>query len=289
MSKRVLSPGDIVSLKLLLPDEYLPIITVRGAVNKPQSLEFTDGMKLAEALSQAGGYDSRAFPYGIVLIRKAAADMQQKQVDRLIAQLEAATTASAVLPTSASDTTLSSAAAVIANLQIEASMQKAKLGQLRQLYKEGFGRISLDMPATLESLATSSANIVLERDDIIFVPTTPTYVLVSGEIADQNIVAYWPGMKVKDVIAQSGWLTRESDLSNAYIIRASGKLESVNQRGFLWFRPNILNYTLNPGDAVFIPAKSSKVSLAWAYAKDSFSLLGTILTGALTTKTLLGL
>ncbi|MEW6550030.1 MAG: SLBB domain-containing protein, partial [Spirochaetota bacterium] len=287
-AKVTLSPGDVVSLKKLLPDEYLPVVTVRGAVHAPQSVEFKDGMRLADALSSAGGYDPRAYPFGIVLIRKTAADMQQKQVDRLIAQLEAVTVASAALPTS-SDTALSSSAAVIANLQIDAAMQRAKLGQLKQLYKEGFGRISLDIPETLEALASSSANVLLERDDLIFVPSTPTYVLVSGEIADQNIVAYQPGMKVRDAITQSGWLTRESDLPNAYILRASGRLESTNKKGFLWFRPNILNYSLNPGDTVYIPAKATKVSVGWAYAKDSFSLLGTILTGALTTKTLLGL
>ena len=286
--KVTLSPGDSISIKKLLPDEHLPVITVRGAVVKPQSLEFTDGMRLAEALTAAGGFDSRAYPYGLVLIRKSAAEMQQKQVDRLIAQLEAASAAGAALPTS-SDSTLSSAAAIVANLQIDLAMQRAKLGGLKQLYKEGFGRISIDMPASVEELSKSPSNVVLERNDLIYVPTTPTYVLVSGEVSDQSVVAYRDGMTVKQAIIESGWLSSEADISKAYIIRASGRLDSTEGKGFLFFRPNILNYKLTPGDTVVVPSKSVKVSVAWSYVKDGLTVISTILTGALTAKTLLGI
>ena len=286
--KVTLTPGDSISIKKLLPDEHLAVITVRGAVVKPQSLEFKDGMRLADALSAAGGFDLRAYPNGLVLIRKSAAEMQQKQVDRLIAQLEAASAAGAALPSS-TDSTLSSAAAIIANLQIDLAVQRAKLGGLKQLYNEGFGRISLDVPASIEKLEASSSNVVLERDDLIFVPSTPTYVLVSGEVSDQSVVAYRDGMTVKQAIAESGWLSGEADLPSAYIIRASGRLDSTDGKGFLFFKPNILNYTLHPGDTVVVPSKSIKVSVGWSYAKDSFTIIGTILTGALTAKTLLGL
>ena len=286
--KVLLTPGDSISIKRLLPDEHLPVIIVRGAVKTPQSLEFTDGMRLSEALTAAGGFDPRAYPYGLILIRKAAAEAQQKQVDRLIAQLEAASAAGAALPSS-TDSSLSSAAAVIANLQIDLAVQRSKLGGLKQLYKEGFGRISLEVPDSIEALAASSSNVVLERDDMIFVPTRPTYVLVSGEVADQNVVAYRDGMTVKQAIAESGWLSKEADLPNAYIIRASGRLDSTEGKGFLFFRPNILNYPLNPGDTVVVPTKSVKVSIGWSYIKDSLTVVTSILTGALTAKTLLGL
>jgi hypothetical protein len=38
-----------------------------------------------------------------------------------------------------------------------------------------------------------------------------------------------------------------------------------------------------------VPMKSAKVSVAWAYVRDSFVLVSSILTSALTAKTLLGL
>jgi len=177
----------------------------------------------------------------------------------------------------------------MANLQIDMAMQKAKLGSLKQLYKEGFGRISLDIPETLEALAASSANVVLERDDLIFVPTTPTYVLVSGEVSDQTVIAFRDGITVKQAISESGWISRDADLARIYIVRASGKLDSVEGKGFLFFKPNILKYSLNPGDMVVVPAKTLKISMGWSYVKDSFSIIGTLLTSALTTKTLLGL
>jgi protein involved in polysaccharide export with SLBB domain len=288
-SKVILNAGDSVAIEELLPEENLPVVTVRGAVKNPQTLAYSEGMKLMDALKSAGGYETRAYPYGLVLIRKTAAETQQKQVDRLIAQLEAASAAGAALPAS-TDSSLSSAAAVVANLQIDLAVQRAKLGSLRQLYKEGFGRISLEIPETLEALAGSSSNIMLERDDLIFVPTTPSYVMVSGQVADQNVVVYREGMTVRQALAESGWISAEADMAKAYIVRASGRLDSTEgKRGFLWFRPTILKYSLQPGDTVVVPSKAVKVSVAWSYIKDGLSVVSTILTSALTAVTLLGL
>ena len=287
-AKIVLKPGDAVSLKRLLPDENLAIVTVRGAVKNPESIEFSGGMRLADALTLAGGYDERAYPKGIILIRKTAAESQKKQVDRLIAQLEAATVAGAAMPRS-TDTTLSSAAAVVANMQIDLAMQQAKLGGLKQMYKDGFGRISIEIPESIEDLKSSSSNIVLERDDLIFVPTTPTYILVSGEVFDQSIVAFIDGITVRQALAESGWLSSNADTRRIYIVRASGKLDSTEGKGFLFFKPNILNYSLNPGDTVIVPSKLAKISVGWGFTKDIIDSLYKIVYSVASTATLLGL
>ncbi len=174
-------------------------------------------------------------------------------------------------------------------MHVDLAIQKAKLGNLKQLYKEGFGRIALDIPDSVEALAGSSSDIRLERDDLVYVPKMPTYVLVSGEVSSQNVVLYKEGLTVRQAIAESGWILDEADLAHAYIIRVSGKLDSTEGKGFLFFRPNILNYRLEPGDTVYVPTKSSKLSMTWAYLSDGFEIVGTILTTALTAKTLLGL
>ena len=289
-TKILLSPGDAITIKALLPDEHLPAIVVRGEVVHPQTLAFTEGMRLSDALAAVGGYDSTAYPKGLVLIRKSVATAQQAQVDRLIAQYEAATSAGTSLPTISSSSSSSvSAFAVITNMHVDLAIQKAKLGNLKQLYKEGFGRIALDIPDSVEALADTSSDIRLERDDLIFVPKMPTYVLVSGEVSSQNVVLYKDGLTVRQAIAESGWILGEADLEHAYIVRASGRLDSTEGKGFLFFRPNILNYRLEPGDTVYVPTKSSKLSMTWAYLSDGFEIVGTILTTALTAKTLLGL
>jgi len=287
--KIALAPGDAVSIKKLLPDEHLPIVTVRGRVAHPQALEFTEGMKLSDALAKAGGYTSEAYPKGLVLIRKSAQEAEQKQVDRLIAQLEAVSGAAGTLPTS-SDASLSSVSSTLINMQIDLSVQKSRLGMLKQLYKEGFGRISVDMPATLAQLVGSAADIRLERDDTIFVPSTPTYVLVSGDVADQAVIAYYDGITVQEAITHSGWLNSTADVSRAYIIKASGRLVSVQQKGFLFFKgPSILNSKLEPGDTVVVPSKSPSVNQTWSYIKDVVDIAYKVMTTALTTVTLLGL
>lgn len=288
-AKVYLAPGDAITIRALLTDEHLPVVVVRGEVGKPQSVAFVEGMKLSDALATAGGYDSTAYPKGLVLIRKSVATAQQAQVDRLIAQYEAAGAAGTALPTISSSSTFASAFAVVANMHIDLAMQKAKLGSLQQLYKEGFGRIALNIPDSLDTLKGSASDVRLERDDLIFVPKVPTYVQVSGEVSSQNVLLYQDGMTVRQAVAESGWLSGEADMEHAYIIRASGKLDSTEGKGFLFFRPSILNYHLEPGDTVYIPAKSAKVSMGLAYLTDGFEAISSILTSALTAKTLLGL
>jgi protein involved in polysaccharide export with SLBB domain len=289
-AKILLSPGDAITVKALLPDEHLPSIVVRGEVENPQTLPFTEGMRLSHALAAVGCYTLTAYPKGLVLIRKSVATAQQVQVDRLIAQYEAATAAGAALPTvSSSSSTSLSAFAVIANMHVDLAVQKTKLGTLKQMYKEGFGRVALEIPNSLEALKGTSSDIKLERDDLIYVPKMPTYVLVSGEVSSQNVVLYKEGLTVRQALTESGWVLSEADLAHAYIIRASGKLDSTEGKGFLFFRPNILNYRLEPGDTVYVPTKSSKLSMTWAYLSDAFGIVGSILTTALTAKTLLGL
>jgi hypothetical protein len=54
-SKILMGPGDAVSVEDLLPEENLPVVTVRGAVKNPQTLAYREGMKLLEARRQPAG------------------------------------------------------------------------------------------------------------------------------------------------------------------------------------------------------------------------------------------
>ncbi len=283
-----LLPGDSITLQKLLPDERLPQIVVRGAVVKPQTLPWKQGMKLAEALKAAGGYDANAYPKGLVLIRKSAAYAQQLQVDRLISSLDAASQEAKTAAAAGSSLSALEGGATLVNLQLELITQKTQLAELKQLGKEGFGRLNLDLPPTIAELERSSENVPIERDDTIFVPTTPSYVLAIGQVTQQSVLAYKKGMTVRDVIADSGWATRAADLGAISVLHSNGKLTNYAGKGFLFFRPNILDLTLEPGDAVLVPRETVKVNATWAYIKDSVTIIYQLVTATVSTLKILG-
>ncbi len=283
-----LLPGDSITLQKLLPDERLPQIVVRGAVVKPQTLPWKQGMKLSEALKASGGYDVNAYPKGLVLIRKSAAYAQQLQVDRLISSLDAASQEAKTAAAAGSSLSALEGGATLVNLQLELITQKTQLAELKQLGKEGFGRLNLDLPPTIAELERSSEDVPIERDDTIFVPTTPSYVLAIGQVTQQSVLAYKKGMTVRDVIADSGWATHAADLGAISVLHSNGKLTNYAGKGFLFFRPNILDLTLEPGDAVLVPRETVKVNATWAYIKDSVTIIYQLVTATVSTLKILG-
>lgn len=110
---------------------------------------------------------------------------------------------------------------------------------------------------------------------MIYVPRKPSAVLVFGEVQNPSAILYKPGLKVKDYIALSGGFTRDADVDNVFIIKANGiaisqesgksliEWDSERKR-FIWgwAYNDILNYKLEPGDAIIVPTKI-KIPTMW--------------------------
>lgn len=130
------------------------------------------------------------------------------------------------------------------------------------------GRISgIVVPYNLEKLMNSSYNILLEDGDKIYIPKKPSSILIFGEVYNPSALVYQKDMTVRDYIAMSGGFTKDADKKNVFVIRADGSVvssENLGGRTFDWNSSenrielgsnSVLDYKLNPGDAIIVPTK----------------------------------
>jgi len=263
-----LKPGDKVVIVPVRENEIVEKVYVGGRVKKPGFIKLEEGMTLYDALKRAGGFLEDAYPEGIVILRESVRKLQKEKLTRAIAILKQQ---------------LEKERAGI--MQAELSAEAVKARQIAYEAKEKLleemekaqvtGRISgIRIPKNLEILKNSPLNIKLEDGDFIYVPKRPDSVLVFGEVFNPTAYVYKRGLKVKDYIALAGGLTESADKANIYVIKADGSVVSSKgskliewnnvEKRFIWggSRSKVMDYKLEPGDAIIVPTKV-KVPIMW--------------------------
>ncbi|WP_457755000.1 SLBB domain-containing protein [Thermovibrio ammonificans] len=256
-----LKPGDRLVIQKVAPDEIVEKVSVMGYVNRPGVFKINDKTTLYDVLKAAGGFRPDAFPQGIIILRESVRKMQEERLQKAIAlmkqQLEKEE--AGVMQ---SDLTAE-------ELRARQAAFEAKRKLLAELEKvQVTGRISgIKVPFDLEKLKNSPYNILLEDGDRIIVPKRPQSVLIFGEVYNPSAFVYKKGITVRDCIALAGGLTRDADKENIFVIKADGTTVSSNEgssliswdgvrKRFIWGgSSSILDYKLQPGDAVIVPTK----------------------------------
>jgi polysaccharide biosynthesis/export protein len=113
------------------------------------------------------------------------------------------------------------------------------------------GRVGIDLPAALRN-ARHRDNLILVDGDSIVVPTFNAVVTVAGAVNQPAALTYVPGRDIRYYIRAAGGGSRSADLSRAYVVQPSGKLESVQRRRLL---PDDVPEP-RPGARVVVPERS---------------------------------
>ncbi len=280
-----IEPGDSLVVKKLKANEAEKIILVRGEVSQPQALAFSEGMRLSDALLAAGDLMPSAYLKGLVLQRPSVAEAQKAQIDRLSNAIAAARqSAQSDFTTAANAASMDDGAALTAiNSAAQLAAQEAELARISEVYSASLGRIALDMPETINELKGSSADILLERDDTIFVPRLPNFVTILGEAMNQISIAYYTGITARQALEDSGWVSEDANMGSAYIVRANGRVKSGEGWRFWFFQPSILNITLEPGDTIYIPRKPYRLNTVLPIVSDVMQIIGQLISSAVST------
>jgi protein involved in polysaccharide export with SLBB domain len=107
---------------------------------------------------------------------------------------------------------------------------------------------------------------VLQKNDIIYIPSDFDAVVVQGQVAHSGYIAFAPGKDLQYYIAQAGGYTELADQSEARIIKR-GTLE--------WVVPSTT--TIESGDQIWVPKQPKKDFLYYfTWAKEGAGLLGSI-------------
>jgi len=243
-SDLVLEPGASILVQKLSERENRSQIKLLGNVNKPGIINFKEGMTIYDLLSKAGGLRGDAYLKGLVLFRRSARITQQEQLDITLNTL-ATQLQSIKMEAEKASISPEAKAAVMA----QSAIQESLLQLTREKAQKALGRIALNLPDSMEELKGNPDNIELEEGDSVYIPKTPDYVLVLGNVYNQISISYDSQMTVEDYLNRIGGLKKDS--GDAYIVHLDGQITSSDSIGF--FEKKIKNRTLNPGDVIVVP------------------------------------
>lgn len=125
----------------------------------------------------------------------------------------------------------------------------------------------------------SSDDIVLEEGDMITIPKTPVSVQAFGGVNIQKKVNFYPGLRTRKLIKESGGFAENANRSGTYILYPDGKIRTANSYVFFRTYPKLV-----PGAELYVPIKKNKRGLTTAEVmgiSSSVIGLGAIIIGIL--------
>jgi protein involved in polysaccharide export with SLBB domain len=106
----------------------------------------------------------------------------------------------------------------------------------------------IDLPAVLET-TTSGLDVTLKDGDELIIPPKPQSVTIIGSVNYPTSHFYDPSLDPEDYIELSGGILRRGDKENIYIVRANGRVESLQRSRF--FPKN--SQPVFAGDTIVVP------------------------------------
>ncbi len=256
LEKIKILPYDKVTI-LPPPETEIPRfieVEIIGEVKFPSRYIVQKGERLYDVLKRAGGFTDKAFPEGIVFLRDSLAVAQKEKLE-LVSNLltkELLGEISYYAPLQPFSQTLP-AQRTLAEDRINLIKYLTERAQAR-------GRIVVKVTKDLEELRRSEHNIELENGDKIFIPSTPSFVVVAGEVKNPSTFSYVRGKSGKFYINQAGGFTKYANTDETYIIRASGETsDSLSD--------------VKPGDTIVVPPKIVYPYQTWYIVRDALSLI----------------
>ena len=295
-----LQDGDVVavqgdgSIK-----DHPAVVTVTGAVNRPGPIIVSRGMRLSDAVREAGGLRPEAFPQGAEFTRTADAQVTTGQLGlaQIISQMSDMLNLTPV-PARArprepgidhggghggqrGGQRLASPACVRRAASSANPNLAPLIGQLTQNNLVSQGRILT--PSQLQpngSVAVRLADalkrpggtedVLIKDGDTLVVPETPTTVQVVGAVFSPSGVVFRPGQSIDYYIQYAGGFTPDAAEDRIEVIHAGGGLIPAAKAG-----------ALQPGDLILVPTKvlAEKISRSGNGFSDFFQgLVGSAIT-----------
>ena len=112
----------------------------------------------------------------------------------------------------------------------------------------------------IEKWQNTPYDVEVRPGDALYIPKRPNFVLVAGQVYNPVAFTFSQGKKAGWYLKQAGGPTTLANKKEIIVVRANGIVVGRNSGG-LW-SGDVLNTTLQAGDTVFIPEKTSSGSVA---------------------------
>jgi len=256
-------------------------VGVRGAVNRPGTYPFAEGLTVASLVVQAGGLAEGAAPERIEIARRVRTDSLNQPSGQTVQLLEVRLDTALqpgreeqllqpfdeVFIRTASQYTVQQGAVVAGEVfypgyyVIRARQERLadllrRAGGVRpeaylpaaRLVRKGEG-VSVDIRKILDD-PTASANLLLEPSDSLYLPRRLELVRIGGQVLNPALVDYHPDKSVRQYLDEAGGFTRQALRRRLYVTYANGKIRRTKQYGF-WRRYP----PAEPGMTVTVPPR----------------------------------
>jgi protein involved in polysaccharide export with SLBB domain len=246
-----LNNGDVLTIRQLPGwNDLGASITVRGEVNHPGTYGIRPGERLSSIIKRAGGFSAQAYPYGAILQRVQVRELEEKQQTELILRVKNAEGNLELLPETDPKQKESKEAAL--------AQYQTTLTQLSSTVPAG--RVAIRISSNIKRWGNTSADIEVRSQDVLTIPKSPDYVMVTGQVFNPTAVSYRPGKSAKWYLSQAGGPTTLANKKDIFVIRADGSV--IGENSSVWGGDS-LESTLAPGDTVVVPEKAMGGGVQW--------------------------
>ena len=213
------------------------LVSISGEVAKPGRYYLPANTRLSQVLARAGGTTSSAYPFATVFTRENVRLQQRRSFERALRDTETALTVepltSALSPPGLAQERLLAARSIVA--------------ELRRLKPDG----RLVLPITPEATSIP-IDMVVENNDAIYIPPTPTTVGVFGAVPNPSTFYITGQARLRDYLARAGNPTKLAARSEIFVVRANGSV--ISSRG----SSGLLKSAALPGDLIYVPINGAR-------------------------------
>ena len=273
----VLQPNDYLFIRSVPDWGTYKTVEIAGEVNFPGTYTIKKGEMLSSLLTRAGGFTSKAYLLGGVLIRESTRVLQKQQLHAAIDRLEAR-----ALATAGQKAAGGLDAEDVKQIESAAMQQRMLIAALRKV--EPLGRVVIELEDP-ERLRGTPKDIPLQEGDRLTIPEAAGTVNVVGAVFAPTALVYTPYRTVKEYLTMAGGTTEIADDREIYVIKVNGA--AVSRKGFSWVKASwdgskfgyhpggISSLPLDPGDTIVVPERLERIP--WLKnIKDVAAILGNL-------------
>jgi protein involved in polysaccharide export with SLBB domain len=245
-----LRDGDVLTIRQL--PRWTDIgasMTVRGEVLHPGKYGIEPGERLSSVLARSGGFDSEAYAYGAVLMRREVRDLELKTHMNLVERVKAEEVTLKALPDTNADEKNAKLTAI--------GQTEATLAQLQA--SAPIGRLVIHISPDMKTWQNTTADVQVRDGDVLFVPKKAGYVMVNGQVFNPTAIGYRPGHSAKWYLSQAGGVTQLADKKAVFVLRADGSVVAAKNNNDGWWGGDPMSATLRAGDSIVVPEKAPKI------------------------------
>jgi protein involved in polysaccharide export with SLBB domain len=256
----LLRQNDYLFVRAVPEWELYRTVTISGEVRFPGTYTIKRGERLSSLIERAGGYTDKAFLRGAVFTRERVRELQQRQLDEMVERLERE-----LLGRGAAEVVAALSPEEAKLEEIEIRQKRDFIAALKGVRAKGRMVIKIDQP---EILKKTHYDVVLEKDDSLFIPSDPQSIQVIGSVYNQTAFVYREGKSYSRYIELAGGFTENADRERVYILKVDGTAVRPGGGffGISWDKDSNRweiggQELLDPGDTIVVPERLERI--AW--------------------------